>query len=108
MTPTLSTSMAKTAAPMGVPKRAEKPAAMPAMVIIRSSRSSRCSSCPSLLPMLPPICNAAPSRPALPPVRWVRTVAMKMRGTWRTWSCRASRTEARMNSVPPSLSMFRM
>ena len=105
MTPTLSTSMAKIAAPIGVPKRAENPAAIPAMVRMRESRSSSFSRLLSLRPMLPPIWRAAPSRPALPPVRWVRTVDRKISGSMRKRSCRASRTEARINSVPPSLSM---
>ena len=80
-TPMLMTTMANTVAVRGVPNRAEKKAAMPAMVAVRRSRSSRLNRLPAWRPMVPPIWRAAPSRPALPPHRWVRIVPRKMAGS---------------------------
>ena len=80
MIPTLTTSMEKTAAAMGVPNRAEKAALIPHIIMTRLSFSSIRKTFPRKFPMLPPSCRAAPSRPAEPPNRWVRIVAVKIRG----------------------------
>ena len=77
---TIVTSTAKTAAATGVPKRAEKPAAMPHMISMEVSSLSSLKSFPKGEARLPPIWRAAPSRPAEPPVMWVKKVAAKISG----------------------------
>ena len=89
--------MANMAAVSGVPKRAEKAADMPHMVMIRLSLSSRC--------FHRPIWRMAPSRPEEPPSRWVSTVAAKMRGAVRRRRGWFSRTATRTKLVPRSFSM---
>ena len=105
MTPTLTTSMAKIAAAMGVPKRAAKPALMPQRVIMCISLMSSRKSRPRVCPKLPPSCKAAPSRPAEPPNRWVITVAVKIKGAVFQETVSRERTENSTISVPGSLSM---
>ena len=110
MTPTLSTSMAKTAAPMGVPKRAEKPAAMPAMVIIRSVAVIQMQQLPQL------VAHAAANLQRRPLSAGAAAGQVGEDGGDEDERALArdvglsgnSRTQARMNSVPPSLSMLRM
>ena len=105
MTPTLTTSMAKTAAVSGAPNRAEKAAAMPHITMMRSSFSSRRKRRPAQAAREPPSWRAAPSRPAEPPHRWVRAVAAKIRGAVRSRRGPASRTATSTRSVPRSFSM---
>ncbi len=83
MMPTLTTSMEKIAAAIGVPKSAENAALMPHIIMICLSFSSKPNSLPRPFPMLPPSCSAAPSRPAEPPNRWVISVEIKMSGAIR-------------------------
>ena len=100
MTPMLMTTMANTVAVRGVPNRAVKKAAMPAMVAVRMSRSSRWNSRPVWKPMVPPIWRAAPSRPAEPPHRWVSTVPRKMAGSSQMDRGLPRWTASRMSLVP--------
>ena len=97
--------MANMAAVSGVPKRAEKAADMPHMVMIRLSLSSSFIHWPTLEEMEPPIWRMAPSRPEEPPSRWVSTVAAKMRGAVRRRRGWFSRTATRTKLVPRSFSM---
>ena len=93
------------AAVRGVPKRAEKAAAMPHMVMIRLSLSSRRIPRPSLEERDPPIWRMAPSRPEEPPSRWVRMVAANTRGAVRRRRGLFSRTATSTKLVPRSPSM---
>ena len=95
----LMTTMANTVAVRGVPNKAEKNAAMPAMVAVRRSRSSRLKRFPAWRPMVPPICKAAPSRPALPPPRWVSTVLINMTGSSQNRMGLPSLTQSIISSV---------
>lgn len=106
MTPTLTTSIAKTAAVRGVPNRAEKAAAMPHMTMTRRSLSSRPIPRPTQAAKEPPSCSAAPSRPAEPPTKWVRMVDRKMSGAVRSFSGSASRTATSTRLVPWSFSIW--
>ena len=54
ITPTLITSIEKTAAAIGVPNSAEKQALMPHIIIIRVSFSSNLNSFANVLPNAPP------------------------------------------------------
>ena len=74
MIPTDTTSMEKKEAAMGVPKRAEKTALIPHMVMVFRSFSSNLKSLPTFCPREPPICRAAPSRPTEAPERWEKIV----------------------------------
>ena len=65
------------AAAIGVPKRAEKQALIPHIIIILVSLSSKCNILAIKLPKEPPTCRAAPSRPAEPPQRCVSQGAIK-------------------------------
>ena len=97
--------MANMAAVSGVPKRAEKAADMPHMVMIRLSLSSRCIHRPILEEMEPPIWRMAPSRPEEPPTRWVITAEIKTRGAVRRGRAAFSRTATSTKLVPRSFSM---
>lgn len=72
------------AAAIGVPKRAEKQALIPHIIIILVSLSSKCNILAIKLPKEPPTCRAAPSRPAEPPQRCVSSVDIIIRGATRT------------------------
>ena len=93
------------AAVRGVPKRAEKAAAMPQTVSIRPSSGSTPSRWAILLEMEAPNWRAAPSRPAEPPTRWVMTVERKMRGAVRSFMGSCSRTATSTRFVPRSFSI---
>jgi hypothetical protein len=67
--PILTTSIAKTKAPIGVPKTAEKRAAIPQTERMCLFSSSIRNNLPKTDERLPPICSAAPSLPAEPPQR---------------------------------------
>ena len=91
-TPTLTISIGRMAAAIGVPKRAENAALMPHMIMTCLSLSSKRKNFPIAFPILPPICRAAPSRPADPPKKQVRVSAgpeIKIKGAMRRGSCHA-------------------
>ena len=106
MIPTLTTSMEKIAAAMGVPNRAEKAALIPHMVMICLSFSSNLNSFPISFPILPPSCRAAPSRPDEPPRRWVINVETKIKGAIRRGSLSPEWMEEITRFVPASLSSW--
>ncbi len=100
MTPIFTTSMEKTPAARGVPKRAAKQALMPHMTAIFLSLSSRRTTLASRVPILPPIWSAAPSRPAEALTRWLRMVDTKIRGPVATVISSPAEMDSRTMLVP--------
>jgi hypothetical protein len=76
-------STASSAAPSGVRKTAEMPAATPASTRTRRSRRVAGTTLASAEPMAPPICIVGPSRPPDPPLPSASTEATNLSGATR-------------------------
>ena len=105
MTPTLTISIGRIAAAIGVPNKAENAALIPHMIMTCLSLSSKRNSFPKAFPILPPICNAAPSRPAEPPNRCVINVDTKIRGAIRSGNSSSEWMAEMTRFVPVSFSL---
>ena len=108
MTPTLTISIGRIAAAIGVPNSAENAALIPHMIITCLSLLSKRNSLPNALPILPPICKAAPSRPADPPNKCVISVDTKISGAIRSGSSSSEWIAEMTRFVPVSFSLCRI
>lgn len=98
--PTLTTSIAKTHAAIGVPNTAANTPLIPHMVRMWRSSSFKRNSLPKNVATLPPIWSAAPSRPAEPPSRCVIVVPRKMAGASKMETPLLLRTPSNTSFVP--------
>ncbi len=103
--PTLTTSIEKTAAAIGVPNRAVKAATSAHdhnvfIFFIKTEKPAKCTADTA------PNRKAAPSRPAEPPNKWVITVEIKIKGAMRSGISSFEWIAERTRLVPVSFSSF--